>query len=147
MPIEALLKINYSTQNNNISELVQLFRQVGWRLQDKDNKITYLPLNDDDCFNWTRETIQEGDLLEIISQKQACKEVVGLVLYWDRSDIGISVLFESYNRILISLDINRKTMIPGNSRSTTDINWYVEHIIISLKNLGCDIESYQFEEF
>ncbi len=147
MSIDASLELHCQYKDKNVDEIVKLLTYIGWTIFDNDGKITYLPLYDNDEFNWKKEEISEDTLLKIILEKVENQETVGIVLHWGRTGIGISMLFQSFNDILISLNIHRKTIVSGDLSSPTDVNWYVENIIIPLRKFGCIIESYKFEEY
>ena len=67
-------------------------------------------------------------------------------MYWRDTNIGITLLIHSYKEFSISLSINRKKINVEDARSVTDINWYVQTIIETLKKQKYQIERFTFEE-
>lgn len=133
--------------NPSIKRLICLFGEIGWKLLDEDNKITYLPVNDKGLYNWESAKISMDSLLEILLKKEEKKETIGLQLYYEKTGIGISLLLENSMDLLVSADINRKTISSAADMKTTDVNWYIENIILKLRKKGCIIEAFKFEEF
>lgn len=109
--------------------------------------ITYLPLGDHDYFDWQSDEINIKELTEIVNKKEACGELVGLELLWDTTDIGGHLLIHSELNFSFSIIINRKELNSLNNDRVTDINWYVERIIVLLKNSDYIVESFSFNEY
>ena len=67
-------------------------------------------------------------------------------MYWKDTNIGITLLLYSYKEFSVSLSINRKKINAVDTRSVTDINWYIQTIVETLKEQKHQIESFTFEE-
>lgn len=146
MSREASFEINCERYSDRISEIIFLLNKLGWKYYDTENTICYLPLGDDDDFNWQNKYLSKDQLQELISNKQDSSELIGLILYYENSDEGITLLAKNTKEISIDLNINRRTL--GNNReSITDIGWYVNSIIQSMVNSGCVIDYIKFEEY
>ena len=146
MAREAFLEINCSRYSNRIMEIIKLFDEIGWKYYDSEKKIVYLPINDGNDFNWQKDSLSEGELYELINKKQEIFELIGLNLYYDTSEEGITLLVRSTCEIVIDLNINRRT-INNNRESITDIGWYFNNIIQKLQDKGCYVDYIKFEEY
>ena len=82
----------------------------------------------------------------MINKKQDEFEQVGLSLYYDYSDEGLTLLAKSTKVIIINLNINRRTVL-NDRESITDIGWYFNNIIQRLMERGCAIDYIKFEEY
>lgn len=149
MARESMLILNCSSYSKEITDIIKLFNKIGWVF--KNEKMEYLPLNDDDMYSWQHEPLSYDKLFSIISQKQKNGETIGVNLYHDKSDSGITFLAKNTDEILLGLDINRKTIdgvfseIPlgGNY---TDISWYIINIVAELEKSGCILELIKYQE-
>ncbi|HOQ01556.1 MAG TPA: hypothetical protein PK604_12200 [Acetivibrio clariflavus] len=56
-------------------------------------KVSFLPLGDNDDYDWQSEEIDLEQLMDIIDKKEKQNEVIGVILYWDKSSIGMQLLF------------------------------------------------------
>lgn len=143
---EAILEVNCSRYSEKIIDVVRLLNELGWKYYDDEKNIEYLPLNDDDDFNWQKNYLSENQLQELINNKQNNLELVGINLYYENSYEGINLLAKSTSKIIIGLTINRKT-IENNRESITDIGWYFNNIIQRLRERECPIDYIKFEEY
>lgn len=122
-------------------KIIDTLLQGGWTINNK-NQVTFLPLNDNDMFDWTTTDMHKDDFMLLLQKKEKQGEVVGVAIFWQNTDIGGHLLFHSNQEISFMLDTNiqyidEETKIP-------DFNWYVEKIIPTLKN-QYRILTYQFE--
>lgn len=149
MSVSASIRVQLERKNNKKISAIQLintFITGKWRLQDK-GKISYLPLGDDDDFDWQYNEISVEELIDIVDKKEACGEIIGLVMLWDTTDVGVQLIIRSELELSFSVSINRKVIHSLNNGSVTDINWYVERIIRLLKGSDYIVESFSFEEY
>lgn len=149
MSVSALISVQLARKNNkkiSAIHLINTFITGKWRLQDK-GKISYLPLGDNDDFDWQYNEISIEELIGIVDKKEACEEIVGLLMLWDITDVGVQLLIRSELELSFSISINRKIINSLNNESITDINWYVERIIGLLKESDYIVESFSFEEY
>ena len=146
MAKEASIEINCQRYSDRISEVIELLDIVGWSFFDEDENVEYLPLGDRGDYNWQMgETLTEGEVYSLIGRKQEHGEMVGVVMYYHDTDIGITLLAESTASIMIMLNINRKT-VGEDFYEITDIGWYTEHIVHKLIRNGCPVDFFQYEE-
>ena len=146
MSREAILEINCSRYSERIIDVINLFNESGWKYYDLENNIEYLPLGDEDEFDWQKKILSDSELQEIINNKQDKFELVVLNLYYENSDVGITLMVKNTKEIIIDLNINRKT-VENNRESITDIGWYFNNIIQNFFERGCPIDSIKFEEY
>lgn len=146
MAREALLEINCSRYSERIVDIIELFDELGWKYYDTKKNIEYLPLGDDDNFDWQKKFLSENELRKLINSKQDNFERIGLNLYYENSEEGLILLAKSTKEIVINLSINRRT-VDNNRESITDIGWYFDNIIQRFKERGCPVDYIKFEEY
>jgi hypothetical protein len=146
MSVSASISVQLERRSNekiSAMQLINIFILNNWRLQD-NGKVSYLPLGDDDDFDWQYNEIMVEELMNIVSKKEVCGEIIGLLMLWDTTDIGVQLLIRSELELSFSISVNRKTIDNGN---ITDVNWYLEKIITLLKKNDYIVESFAFEEY
>ena len=122
-------------------DIINLLSKKGWKIQ-KNNKITFLPINDDDMFEWTTSEITLYDFIKLVDEKEHLEEIVGVELYWEDTYIGGHLLMFNNSDFLFDLNINTKYI--GEKVKIPDYNWYSERIISNLSQEYPIIE-YKFE--
>ncbi len=142
MGYEAYIKINCKRYSERIVDVISLLKKIGWGINNCDDLVEYLPIGDIDDYDWQCSNITENDLYDIINFKQDHKEFIGLNLFYNCTEAGISILANSTSEIIIDLNIYRKTFADN----TTDFSWYFQHIIIPLRINGCIIDNITFNE-
>lgn len=133
--------LNCSYYSDDMIDIIKAFHQIGWVIYDSQDKVEYLPVGDDDEYNWRCERMSEKDIYEIISMKKNNKEQIGIKLY--NNSRGVSLVASDTTQIMLSISINRKLV----KEKHTDMVWYIENIIYKLLNIGVDILAYSLEEF
>lgn len=146
MAKEAILEICCSDYSEKISDIVNLLYESGWTYYNAEKKIEYLPFGDKDDYMWQNKFLSKQELQELICNKQNDLERVGLNLFYENSDTGVTLLAQNTKEILICLNINRKT-IDGTKRAMTDISWYFINMVQRLEERGCKIDCIKFEEY
>ena len=121
------------------SEIISILAKNGWKIKN-ENKILYLPLGDDDDFDWQEDQITESEFYEIAKQKQNNNEVIGVGMIWENTSIGGTLLVYPDHKISFSLSINLKTISNG----ATDVNWYLDKILPYLESDLTTIETFSF---
>lgn len=145
MSREAMIVLDCRRYSRNIADIIEIFKKAEWTVRNKDNLTEFLPSGDNDQYNWQTSILSDDDLTALILQKQNNSEKIGINLFHEHSDIGISLLAETTAEIILSLDINRKTV--SDSSNITDICWYFNNIILKLHNAGCCIDCFQFSDY
>ena len=141
MAREADFIIDCSSYSGSITKIIDALNKIGWNYS-KDGQIEYLPLNDNDCFDWQKDSLSTEELFSIIDQKQEQNELCGVVLYHKTTDRGITMLVRNTKEIMLNIDVNRKTIY----QEFTDVSWYIEMIFAKLKDISCNVESIKFNE-
>ena len=146
MSREAMLEINCSRYSEKIIDIISLFNKMGWKYFNSKGEVEYLPLGDDDDYDWQKSVLSDDEVREVINSKQEHSEKIGLNLYYNNSFVGISLLADNTSQILLNLNINRKT-INDTRDALTDVTWYIKHIVQKLEAEGCKIEHFKVEEY
>jgi hypothetical protein len=113
----------------------------GWSF-NYDGAVFYLPIGDNDAFDWQRDEISDDALFDSLKEKEKNGELIGVTLIWKNTGIGGEFLFRLDGSMSIILSINRKKVEQG----FTDINWYLSRIIPALTAGNINIESFEFSE-
>lgn len=149
MAREPMLILICSSYSKDVTDIIKLFNEIGWVF--KNEKMEYLPLNDDGMYCWQEEPLSYEKLFSIIRQKQKDGENIGVILYQKNSDKGTTFLAKNTDEIILCLDINRKVIegdfseIPWGG-DYTDISWYIINIVAELEKAGCVLEKIEYEE-
>ena len=122
-----ILFIKNNVYNFSAKSLLYEMTRGNWNFR-KNDKICYLPLNDE-LFEWKEENILESEFIEIIDKKEQNHETVGVILYWQNTDIGISMLIFQDCQVSFNIGINRLKLDSVNDIDITNMNWYIEKII------------------
>lgn len=141
--MEALIIFDCSNYSKSLVDVLKVFQHIGWQIFNPQNKVEYLPVGDDDNYDWQVDEISESEVFDIISNKIALKEQVGINLYFSYGIEGVSLLAYDTKQIMLSLNINKLTV----KDRYTDMSWYIENIIYKLLNYGVKISSYKIEEY
>jgi hypothetical protein len=146
MSISASIDLKLISKSNSNFSSKQVINEMvakGWKIE-KNNKIFYLPLGDDNLYDWQEKNSKDIDIWRIISQKETLQEVIGINLYWRDTDIGLSTLIFNNTEISFSISINR-VKINLAEFDITDINWYLERILPCFTN-GISIQKITFNQ-
>ncbi len=133
MSLSASIDFQFNkTPTFNPVSIIDSLLEFGWSYDD--GHISYLPLGDNDSFDWQSEEIIHWPKIEkIITQKCANKEIVGIYLVWPSSLIGAQFLFKTKeSQLLVQLTARKK--IKGQERAT-DFTWYLEKLLPPLEKL------------
>ena len=126
-------------------KIIQILLNYGWTFND-EGKVSYLPIGDDDNFDWQHEKIAVESLMKILEKKEQGKEALGVIMTWGETSIGGAFLFWQNGKILISLIINRKTFLSESMFEITDVNWYLSKLLPAFNQDNFFIESFSYEE-
>lgn len=141
--MEALMTLDCSNCSERIVDVLKIFQQIGWYIYNPQGKVEYLPIGDDDEYDWQCKEISEIELYDIISEKNAKKEQIGINLFYSNGTEGISLMAYNTSQIMLSITINRK-IVKG---KYTDMAWYLENIIYKFLNIDVRLLSYKIEEY
>lgn len=124
-----------------ILAIIGILLDAGWGFKYEQFS-SYLPLGDNDDFDWKIEKIEDINLLEILAEKEKSGELIGVAMVWKNTGSGGTFLFHSDGSISINLSINRKKI----EEKFTDVNWYIDKLISPLIEAKIIIESFVFSE-
>ena len=141
--MEALMTLDCSYYSESIADVLKIFQQIGWYIYNPQGKVEYLPIGDDDEYDWQCDEISESELYNIVSKKTARREQIGVNLFYCNGTEGISLLAYNTSQILLSIAINRKT----SKVRYTDRSWYLENIVYKRLNIDLRLLSYKIEEY
>jgi len=105
-------------------EIIQFILSKGWSI-NVDERMSFLPLNDNDMYDWQYEEVNEERLFKILSDKDGLNESLGVCITWNDSGIGGELITLSEREIMFSISINRQTISLSEGGIITDVNWYL----------------------
>jgi len=142
MSVSANIHVN-AVQKNTISvwKIIKALLDNGWEIF-KNGKITFLPLHDNDMYNWKDGSLTLTEFKSNLDEKENLSETIGVILY--KGDIGVTLLFMSCCEFIVGCDINRK-VLPDSG--ITDLSWYLSNIIIPIKEIGFEISDIHCDEY
>lgn len=135
--------LNLSKYSQNIVDIVKVFQKIGWNIYTPQGNVEYLPVGDHDDYNWQSRRMTESEFYDILVEKIAHKEQIGVNLFYNNGIEGITLLADDVSQIMLELEINRK-LISGRH---TDTIWYLKNIIYKLFEIGIELLSYSLKEY
>lgn len=148
MSVESSIHVKFANlpQSYKRTDLIKILLKNGWTLNDTGG-ISYLPLGDDGDFDWILSSkISQDELMLILEEKEKKKELIGIVLTWQNTNVGGTVLFYSNNTIMFVFNVNRKVLYGLNDFKMTDLNWYSSRLIPIFYENNMLIKSFTFDE-
>ena len=106
-----------------------------------NDTINCLPIDDNEMYNWTKIKGCISELYDIVSVKEKDNEVIGVDLYWNNTDVGVTLLIFNPHDISFSIDINVKYF--DQKTQLIDFNWYSSKILLAL-NDAFNVTQYTF---
>ncbi|MGN1413109.1 MAG: hypothetical protein ACI4WY_02565 [Anaerovoracaceae bacterium] len=128
------------------SELIGMFKAIGWDYLDEQGEIFFLPIGDKD-YDWQSEKMSRKEFRKIIKKKTENGETIGVSLLWKKSETGVNLLTFQEDRFTLMISINRKTLSDNSYFFPTDVNWYLQKILIPLQAKGLPVKGYAFSEY
>ena len=101
--MEAFMILDCSNYSKNLVDILKLFQQIGWDIYNPQGKVEYLPIGDNDMYDWQCEEMSETKLYDIIAEKIAKKEQAGVDLYYNNGIEGVSFLAHTTDQIIYKL--------------------------------------------
>ncbi len=135
MSNEISMEIKFSN-TDDVIEILKRFKKSGWNICDSKGRISYLPIGDNDDYNWQDIYLSDEDFYNIVRIKQQNEEVIGIILFWKDNKTGITLLFINKDSIIVSFSINQRKIDMNDSRSMTDVNWYIDHIANQVEGIS-----------
>ncbi|MGE6577824.1 hypothetical protein ACQKFM_23260 [Paenibacillus xylanexedens] len=135
------IEIFFSEQISGMTILRKL-EEYGWSYNDHEH-VTFLPIGDNDDYDWKHTVIPKEELLTILNTKDKKGELIGVGMTWKDTNIGGTFLIGKKGTFLMSPDINRKVIDVESYNNITDLNWYMTRLI---PVFGPLIESFSYQE-
>jgi hypothetical protein len=114
--------------------VIKLLMGRGWKIRRDKGPIIYLPIDDNDMFDWRRDGIAESDFWEIIDIQYSKNERIGVQLSWKGNGPGLDLFITTsqeqgdyYLDMNIGMDGSRKDLMP--EIWLPDYNWYTQRIL------------------
>lgn len=63
------MTLDCSYYSESIADVLKIFQQIGWYIYNPQGKVEYLPIGDDDEYDWQCDEISESELYSIVSKK------------------------------------------------------------------------------
>ncbi|MDR2572090.1 MAG: hypothetical protein LBD23_17570 [Oscillospiraceae bacterium] len=126
MSVSATLTFTIHKYDVNVTwvDIIKFLLENGWTVNDC-GKMTYLPLSDNNTFNWQHEEINEKKLFKILEEKEKSKESLGVSITWLDTNIGGNILTHNENEFSLIITINRQKIKLYERKTITDVNWYL----------------------
>lgn len=140
--MESLITLDCSNYSENLVDVLKVFQQIGWNIYNSQEMIEYLPVGDDDNYDWQCTKMSITKFYDIIADKIANKEQIGVNLFYDNGGEGICLLAYNTNQIILSLSINRRVI----GERHTDMEWYLKNIVYRLWDIRVKLLFYKIEE-
>jgi hypothetical protein len=141
--MEALITLDCSCFSDSITDIIAAFKQIGWSTFNSNGETEYLPVGDNDEYDWYKKVMTESELQSIITAKTSKNERIGINLFYRDGVEGITLLSSNTKEIILCLSINRRTI----NNTHTDMSWYLENVIYKLLNTNVRIISYKATEY
>jgi hypothetical protein len=149
------LRIVHLKTKNILSPVktLEILINHGWQISHDEN-IFYLPLGDNDMFNWTKSKISIPSFMEILKKKEEQKELIGVAMTWQNTTIGGEILLYhaeemKKHQIHTSMDFclsDRKILSDFGDFKITDVNWYLERLLPVFNQGNTYVEYYEYSE-
>ena len=137
----------YVTNICSVFELIVILNDIGWKWSNRNGKTEFVPMNDDDNFNWSCKEFSEEELSHLVNEKEKNGEVIGIRLFYQYGETGITLLAHNSAQYSFLFDCNRKTLTGKHDIGSTNVNWYMERIVWTLKKQKVEIQSIQYQEY
>lgn len=148
MSVTSSLTITFSNSTFiEKTELLRAFLRCKWSpINLKDEICFFFQKSDCDMYDWQTTTMTKEDFFSYISQKDSHDMMLGIELYWNNTDIGITCIIIDPQKPVLSLNINRVRVNKEDMWSITDMNWYELHIIQPFIESKRNIIHFVFED-
>ncbi len=57
--MEALMTLDCSDYSESIADVLKIFQQIGWYIYNPQEKPQYLPIGEDEEYDWQRDEIED----------------------------------------------------------------------------------------
>lgn len=135
-------------------EAIGFLMDEGWSFC-RNGYVRYLPIGDQDNTTWTREILTMDSLLKIVAEKESQAELIGVAMTWQDTDIGGELLMSGeletkekkiHSPIKFSVAAHRNKFLSKEDYPITDVNWYLERLLLAFDRDDVYVEFYTYEE-
>lgn len=140
MSKDTSLTIRCEGSSNQLGVVFAALQAAGWG--NRDGMTEYLPLHDEGMYSWQKAILSPEEFSAILCEKQRLHETIGVILYYRNSETGIMLLAQDAQEITFGLDIGRRTIADD----MTDVSWYLEHVVLPVKQAGFAVYHIEFNE-
>ena len=147
--------VQYPSRNvASPSKILQKLIGGGWVLQH-NGYIFYLPIGDNDMFDWTENKMDIVSFMKIVEEKEQGNELIGIRLMWQNTQIGGNFLLRTYERmlkttiydnLLFSLGADRKMLGFNEAGNITDVSWYLPNLLPIFNEGDTFVEHFTYDE-
>lgn len=134
---------------------ITMLTDYGWNLINLEGSVFYLPVGDDDMFNWTDGKMDLPSLIKILEAKELKNELIGIGIRWQNTDIGGEILLWTEKAMLekkihtsmsFCIDGSRKSLFDEGYPNITDVNWYLKRLLPIFSQDDTLIEYYTYNQ-
>lgn len=140
MSVSASIEIEFG--GIDIIKTIRALLNNGWTFDDNGHQ-NYLPIGDNDRWDWCWESLTDEELLHILKKKQELGEIIGVGITWLDTARGGELIFEKNKLLIFNLSNNR---LVGES-SITDFDWYLRKIIGVFDQNEMEVKSIKCYEY
>ena len=141
MAVTASIDFRVYPRTISLIDILSILSSYGWNFSDNGHQV-YLPINDNDEWNWKSEKLNNGELFDIFHIKSKLSEPIGVAISWQETNIGGQLLLFPNGEISVLLNNNRLI----NSYGVTDFDWYLNKIVPVFREHNIVIEKLSFTE-
>ncbi len=125
--------ISVEIEKSSAFDVIDCFVTQGLEIYDPQGQIHLITENACDGYMWGELSITYSELKKYIYHRQLQGYPIAISL-WKNGERITNLLVESSNRVIFNCDINRKALMSSGSYIFTDVNWYLENIVMLLSN-------------
>ena len=134
--------VKFQKELPSVWHLICCFEKIGWNCYDKEGNISFFDSASGEDYDWKCIHFGESAREQLIQSSCNKNGVIGVILYYMDTGIGVSMLVSSLEEIQLICNINRVT-VPNNS-AITDFAWYFNKIIIPMGNIDLVFDQIEF---
>ena len=122
------IKLYANTPEYEITQLdvLKIFQKSQWKFSNTQGQQTYLPLHDNESYDWNYGNFCNKYLFDIFELKAKAKEIIGVRLFWEDSDVGVDLLLYPNLTMIFSIERGNR---PVTHYGITDFDWFLSRII------------------
>lgn len=118
----------------------------GWKLQNGKGETTYLPLGDREQYDWCTQSITVPEVLATLRRKTECGERVGVAMYWQDTEVGVTFLSFPPDTISLGLSYHTIRLDSEDRYAVADVSWYLKRTVM-MDDIKKKVERVSFQAF